>query len=188
MKKVLSTTIFCLFVFALHAQITTKEQPPGLSFTLQNRASVQSLPKPDMAKIQAEDAANEEFNIALNAAINEERSEADGKQPRPFRFAYGVPVNFTLTNSGTWHNLPNGDRLWQLKVHIPDALSLHAYYDKFYLPDGAKFFVYSEETRQSIGAITSEFLGGSFDEFINFYENFQKKLLFSKKILFLYFH
>lgn len=86
------------------------------------------LPKPDMDAIHAEDAADEATNIALYTARSQGRSDADGKQQIPFRFAYGVPVNFTLTNSGTWNNLPNGDRLWHLKVSIQDALSLHAYY------------------------------------------------------------
>ena len=162
MKKLLSTSVICMFACVLHAQRITNEQPAGLSLTLQNKAIVQTLPKPNMSAIHAEDAVHEAFNIALYTERNAGRSDADGKQQIPLRFAYGVPVNFTLTNSGTWNSLPNGDRLWQLKVRIPDALSLHAYYDQFYLPAGAKFFVYSEETGQSIGAIISEIIGGSF--------------------------
>jgi len=167
MKKLLSTSVFCLLTVVFHAQITTNEQPLGLSLIFQNRALVQ-LPKPDMEKIYAEDAANDEINNFIYIAGVEGKSDADGLQPIPLRFSYGVPVNFTLTNSGTWYDLTNGDKLWQLKVHIQDALSLNAYYEEFYLPEGAKFFVYSEETRQSIGAITSEFLEGSFDAPIKF--------------------
>jgi len=127
MRKFLSTSVICMFAFALHAQRITNEQPIGLSLTLQNRAVVQPLPKPDMAAIHVEDAVNEASNIALYTERSEGRSDADEKKQIPFRFAYGVPVNHTLTNSGTWNSLPNGDRLWQLKVSVPDALSLHAY-------------------------------------------------------------
>lgn len=126
MKNILSITIFCLFVCVLHAQRITNEQPVGLSLTLQDKAVVQTLPNPDMAAINAEDAANEALNMALYTARSEGRGDADGKQQIPLRFAYGVPVHFTLTTSGTWNSLPDGDRLWQLKVSIPDALSLHA--------------------------------------------------------------
>ena len=38
---------------------------------------------------------------------------------------------------------------------------MNALYDKFRLPKGAKFYVYSEETRQSIGAITSKTMASS---------------------------
>jgi hypothetical protein len=136
-----------------------------------------------MAAIEAEDAANDAFNIALNTARSEGRGISDEMQTIPLRFAYGVPVDFTLTNSGTWHTLPNGDRLWQLKIRIPDALSLHAYYDKFYLPTGAKFFVYSEESGQSIGAITSEFLDGSYENPIKF----ATSLIYGETMVFEYF-
>jgi hypothetical protein len=104
--------------------------------------SVKTLTKPDMEAVRAQDAI---ADMQIGA----------------WRFAYPVPVNYTLTNSGTWHTLDNGDKLWQLKVRMPDALSISARFDKLYLPKGAKFFVYNEETRQT-EAITSESLSGSF--------------------------
>lgn len=57
--------------------------------------------------------------------------------------------------------MPNGDRLWTLNLLLPGALSTHVLYDEFWIPEGGKFFVYNRETRQSIGAVTSEFLNGS---------------------------
>ena len=156
----------------------------GLSHSIPNRALVQTLQKPDMEEIHAEDKANEAFNTALYTLRNYGKSGIDGIQPFPLRFAYGIPVEYTLTNSGTWNTLPNGDRLWQLKVRIPDALSLHAYYDAFFLPAGAKFFVYSEETCQSIGAITSNFLGGSYDNPIKF----ATAIIYGETMVFEYFH
>ena len=88
-KKILSTSVICLFAFVLHAQITTNEQPLGLSLTLQNRASIQTLPKPDMDGIHAEDEAHEAFNNMIYMARSQGRSDADGMQPIPFRFSYG---------------------------------------------------------------------------------------------------
>ena len=168
-RLILSTIIICLLVSTLHSQITTNEQPIGLSLVQQLNASqrdgrqVQKLEQPNMIAVHSEDAIND-TGLA------------------PHRFAHPIPVNFTLTNSGEWHTLPNGDKLWQLRVHVPGALSLHAYYDKFYLPEGSKFFVYSEETGQSIGAITSEFLSGSFNEPMKFATG----LIFGETIVFEY--
>ncbi len=72
----------------------------------------------------------------------------------PPRFGYPHKVNYDLTNSGTWQVLPNGDKLWQLNVICPGALSVNFCYDKFWLPEGGKFFVYSKDRKHSIGAFT----------------------------------
>lgn len=79
--------------------------------------------------------------------------------------------------------MPDGGRLWRLKVEMKDALSTNAYYDQFWLPEGAKFFVYSEETGQSIGAITSEFIEGSREVPIQF----ATALIYGESVVFEYY-
>ena len=135
-----------LFAQFLDAQITTEEAPPIFDLYMPSLKGVnlniseQSLPSPDMKTIEMEDRAN------------------DGKRGGPLRFAYPVKVHYTLTNSGRWFDLKDGSKLWRLKVRLPGALSTNASYDVFRLPKGAKFYVYSEDTKQYIGAITSEYL------------------------------
>ena len=135
-----------LFAQFLDAQITTEEAPPIFDLYMPSlkgvslNTSEQSLPSPDMKTIEMEDRAN------------------DGKRGGPLRFAYPVKVHYTLTNSGRWFDLKDGSKLWRLKVRLPGALSTNASYDVFRLPKGAKFYVYSEDTKQYIGAITSEYL------------------------------
>ena len=72
----------------------------------------------------------------------------------PPRFGYQHRVNYDLNNSGTWYKLSNGDRLWQLNVVCPNALSINFCYDKFWIPEGGKLFVYSKDKKQAIGAFT----------------------------------
>lgn len=137
MKKITLFICCSLFLHVVSAQITTGELPLGFDPNIiQSLKSVplQSLSTPDMAQIDAKDQIYDD-------------------QPGPLRFAYPVPVNYTLTNSGQWQTLDDRSKLWRLKVRLPGALSTNALYDAFWLPEGAKFFVYSEETRQSIGAI-----------------------------------
>ena len=135
-----------LFAQFLDAQITTEEAPPIFDLYMSSlkgvnlNTSEQSLPSPDMKTIEMEDRAN------------------DGKRGGPLRFAYPVKVHYTLTNSGRWFDLKDGSKLWRLKVRLPGALSTNTSYDVFRLPKGAKFYVYSEDTKQYIGAITSEYL------------------------------
>ena len=144
MKKTIYSILSYLFLIQfLSAQITTHEAPVSFGSTpsqLLRAISTQELSAPDMMIIQAEDKVKDDLPGG------------------PLRFAYSVKVHYTLANSGVWQTLEDGSKLWRLKVRLPGALSTNALYDKFRLPKSAKFYVYSEETRQSIGAITSEFL------------------------------
>lgn len=135
----LSLTI-CTSTFA---QLSTNEQP--LSFRLSSiqieemKKSLHTITMPtlDMEKIEAEDKEDEEYDM-------------------PRRFGFPHFVDYDLTNSGTWYELPNGDKLWQLNVICPNALSVNFCYDKFWIPEGGKFFVYSKDKKHSIGAFTSK--------------------------------
>ena len=64
-------------------------------------------------------------------------------------------VSFDLTNSGTWTTLENGDRLWKLKITSQGAVKTGLYYQSFYLPKGAKLFVYNDDRSETAGAFTS---------------------------------
>ncbi len=137
------TLLTCLSLFAnVKAQLSTNEKP--ISFDLKSELTVISrsltpvitTPKLDMAKIAKEDAEDEEYDM-------------------PPRFGYSHKVNYDLNNSGTWFQLPNGDKLWQLEVVCPAALSVNFCYDKFWIPEGGKFFVYSKDKKHNIGAFTS---------------------------------
>jgi hypothetical protein len=124
----------------IKGQLSTYELPVSYSLQMEMRRSedaVKVLPALDMEEIQRQDMAEKETNS-------------------PVRFGYKHPVNYTLENSGEWISLPNGDKLWQLQIVSPKALSINLLYDKFWLPDGAKFFIYSSNKKYSIGAFTSK--------------------------------
>ena len=150
MKKIMLLSVCCMIVLYTNAQRATDEPPYGLQdgFRAQPQ-DVIALPTPDLARIEREDFENDE-------------------NPGPLRYAYPVWVNYTPENSGEWQQLDDGSMLWRLKVSIPGALATTTYYDKFWLPEGGKFFVYSEDTRQSIGAVISEFIEGSREKPIEF--------------------
>lgn len=142
----LSNIILLLFFLCaytrVNAQLSTNERP--ISFDTKQKLTMLSkslnptvtMPFLDMEKIEAEDKEDEEYDM-------------------PPRFGYQHKVNYDLKNSGTWFKLSNGDKLWQLEVVCPAALSVNFCYDKFWIPDGGKFFVYSKDKKHSIGAFTS---------------------------------
>lgn len=142
LRNTLVFTFLCSLTNAW-AQLSTNELPVSFSEKMDmeagdvNNVPTVVMPELDMAKIEAEDRQDEIDDI-------------------PPRFGYLHRVNFNLDNSGVWHLLPNGDRLWQLNVICPRALSVNFSYDKFWIPEGGKFFVYSRDRKHSIGAFTSQ--------------------------------
>jgi V8-like Glu-specific endopeptidase len=133
----------------VYSQISTDEEP--ISFrtnipTLRgDKNTLKTLPSLDMERINEEDRAD----------------EANGIPPR---FGYRHEVNYNLENSGEWVDLPDGDKIWRLVIYASDALSINLLYDKFWLPDGAKFFIYSNDRKHYIGAFTSVNNKGSRDD------------------------
>lgn len=64
-------------------------------------------------------------------------------------------TNLNLNNSGSWDYLKNGDKIWRLKINAEDAQGVNTYFENFYLPEGAKLFIYNPEQTQILGAYTS---------------------------------
>lgn len=143
MKKLFLLWAIMVVHSNVFAQLSTNEQPisfnTNLKFTKETRssASVVTMPQLNVKKLEAEDREDEEYDM-------------------PPRFGFPHKVNYNLSNSGIWKTLPNGDKLWQLNVICPKALSVNFCYDKFWIPEGGKFFVYSKDRKHSIGAFTSK--------------------------------
>ena len=140
MKNILFI-ILLLIPVCVSAQLSTDEKPISfdnarMSGVSKRRIKKVTMPSLDMAKIEKEDAEDEEMGF-------------------PPRFGYKHKVHLNLQNSGTWKELANGDRLWQLNIVCPGALSVNLLYDKFWLPEGGKLFIYSKDRSHSIGAFTS---------------------------------
>ncbi|MFK8039428.1 MAG: T9SS type A sorting domain-containing protein [Crocinitomicaceae bacterium] len=66
------------------------------------------------------------------------------------------PVNINLNNSGTWYDLPSGDKLWRLKLKVPNALAVSAYFDDLMIPQGGKLYAYSPDYNEVLEVYTSE--------------------------------
>lgn len=139
MKKIVLILFLCFGYSYLYGQISTHELP--VSWNMQGYSLESSIPEITLPHLDFNKLANEDLQ--------------DDKNGYPPRFGDLQQVNLNLLNSGVWTELPNKGRLWRLEIYSPDALSLNLLYDKFYLPDGAKFFVYASDKTHSIGAFTN---------------------------------
>ena len=137
MKKIFSTIILILCFGYTFGQVTNEGNPLSWDLNLDSEnVVVKNLPEFDMIQVKAEDEIN------------------DAKPDTPWRFGYTHSVDFGLED-GTWTNLENGDRIWRLLVSSPGALSLNFIFDDFYIPEGGKLYLYSDDKQDLLGAYTS---------------------------------
>ena len=90
-------------------------------------------------------------------AEDEARAEAGIKGP--YRFGFNHEVDLGTDNSGTWHTLRNGDRVWRQAIVCPGAFSINFRFDAFIVPEGGRVFVYNDEGRY-FGAFTAASAAG----------------------------
>jgi hypothetical protein len=108
---------------------------PSATGKLATQVPTEVMPPIDADALLAEDAANEGLTV-------------------PFRFGWGHEVQLGLEEAGLWEELPDGSRLWRLRVQSPGAWSINLVFDRYALPEGAKLWVHDDAGRV-LGAFTS---------------------------------
>ncbi len=136
---------FLLSIFLLmlshtesYGQISTKGIPP--SFSDQNLSK--EVPLINLVSL-------EKSKIALDKAY-------DKMEATPLEIGYTISTEMSLTNSGVWHELANGDKVWRLSVSSEGAEALNVYFTNFYLPNHCKLYIYNEDRSMILGAYTFE--------------------------------
>jgi len=82
---------------------------------------------PDILELKAEDAIN------------------DVEKTGPWRFGYNNYTNLTLDNSGTWTDLANGGKIWQIALTCEEALTVNLTFENVLIPEGNELYVFSPE-------------------------------------------
>jgi hypothetical protein len=118
------------------AQISVDGKPLSNDFQVKTDVETFTMPSFDVDKMLREDAFESQFKDI------------------PPRFGKDFAVNFGYGNSGTTDVLPNGTKVWRVNINSPGAISINLIFDKFNLPKGATFFVYSKDKKQIFGAYT----------------------------------
>lgn len=136
MRKLLLSIALLLFAGNfLYSQISSGGIPPSFKFGINTSI--------DRVEIQP---------MSLKNVFEEiDKFPKDGHIPV---IGYSLFTDLSPENSGTWSDLPDGSRIWQLQIKSPGALSIGVYYDSFTLPIGGKLFLYNEDKTQVIGAFT----------------------------------
>jgi len=67
-----------------------------------------------------------------------------------------VDTKINLQESGKWTQMEDGSSIWRLKITASGTEHLTLLYDDFFLPADSKFFLYTENEQQILGAFTNE--------------------------------
>ncbi len=142
--KTIYTLIFVGIMFIMNTNSVTAQVheggiPIGFDASLNaNNIPVIEMPIVNIDSLQKEDLKN------------------DKHKEIPWRFGYNHAVNMNPNNAGVWTTLSNGDRLWQVGIHCPNAVTINLAFDEFHLPKGAKMFIYNQDRTHVIGAFTDK--------------------------------
>ena len=81
--------------------------------------------------------------------------EHNDKSGVPFRYAILLPLNENLIRVGKEEIIRDRGKVWRLKLSIPNAFAVAAYFDNFYIPQGGELYIYNEDKSVVIGAFGS---------------------------------
>ncbi|MEZ4755405.1 MAG: trypsin-like peptidase domain-containing protein [Flavobacteriales bacterium] len=131
---------FFLLSFSAFAQVSFG----GRAWGLGGRAA--QLPRVPEVTFPVVDAA---------ALLAEDEARHVNGYKGPWRFGFNHDADVRSGRDGSWHTLPNGDRLWRVALHCPDAYAINFKFTTFELPEGALLYVYNEAGQQ-LGSFTRE--------------------------------
>jgi lysyl endopeptidase len=132
--KLRFTFLMLLCIGFGYSQVTNEGKPASWKlYNLESMAPL-TMPKFDLKALEAEDRANE------------------GRKDIPWRFGTEFIVDNNLQNSGIWNTLPNGDRIWRIRYMSKGAKTLNFLFSDFYMPKGAKVYLYNNDHSDLLGA------------------------------------
>ncbi len=132
--------IYILLLFFIPHVLSAQVSAGGLPESFENKhfmvnCQEVSINPPDQSVLTEEDKINDENSL-------------------PRRIGEIIPVGLNPYNAGTWENLKAGGRIWRLSIKSEGALAISLYFNKFYLPEGVRMFLYDENNQQVKGAFT----------------------------------
>lgn len=142
MKNILVLSLFISFAWActshVQAQISEGGLPPSFNYptSLRNSQPIVEIPV--------------NFSMEDLKTVDAWRTT----QGAPPTVAKLIPADLDINHSGDWLTLPDGTRIWQLRLRAEGAIAITLYYSDFHIPDGGKLFIYNVDKTQVLGAYT----------------------------------
>jgi hypothetical protein len=138
MKKQIILSIFLFFCTFSFSQQGDGGNPKSTDLTL-NSADLQeyAFVSPVISVLQAEDLVT------------------DAAGTGPWRFGFNNETNLTMENSGSWVTLPNGAKIWRVRVTCENALTVNLTFADVAIPEGNELYVYNPKKDFILGKFTA---------------------------------
>lgn len=92
-------------------------------------------------------------SLSIPVPIQEALADS-GVYIKTLRFAESLDVDLYPSGIGVWDTLADGSLMWRAGLYSPGAYSLNLVFSSYYLPSGAKLFLYDPSGEYLLGAFT----------------------------------
>lgn len=123
----------------------------GLTFGQQGDGGI---PKGEKASSGFKAVETVAFSEPDVEALRAEDLLTDDTGTAPWRFGFNNYTELGLNNSGKWFDLPNGDRIWLLKITCANALTVNLTFNQTQIPEGNELYVYNPDKSFILGKFT----------------------------------
>jgi hypothetical protein len=96
------------------------------------------------------------FSTPNLESLRSEDAMTDHTGTAPWRFGFNNFTTLNLSNSGTWFDLQNGDRIWFLKLTCEQALTVNLTFTNSEIPEGNELFIFNEKRDFILGKFSQE--------------------------------
>ncbi|WP_299898482.1 T9SS type A sorting domain-containing protein [uncultured Aquimarina sp.] len=141
-RKFICVSVSLLFTVVVFGQVTN-ELPKSSEVQFSKTLDNVEIPSVKMASIDLE-------------ALKKEDAINDQDKSKVYRFGHEFKVDLGIANAGVWTELPNGDRIWRIRIISEGANTLNFVFNSFRLPEGGKVFLYNEDKSFHLGAYTDK--------------------------------
>ena len=97
---------------------------------------------------------NQVFERPDIETLKEEDKINDETKEGPWRFGFNNNTNLNINNSGTWLDLPNGDKIWMIVLTCKEALTVNLTLDNVLLPEGNELYIFNKDRSFVLGKFT----------------------------------
>ena len=137
MKNLKTTALLLLFTpFYFFSQIQGDGGVPKTYKTINNYKTIDTW----------------EFSTPDLVSLKQEDELYDNSGERPWRFGHNNYTELNLANSGSWIDLSNGDKIWQLVLTCEEALTVNLTFTNTSIPEGNELYVYNPEKTFILGS------------------------------------
>tara|TARA_R110002072_G_scaffold4095_1_gene28947 strand:+ start:7345 stop:8952 length:1608 start_codon:yes stop_codon:yes gene_type:complete len=91
------------------------------------------------------------FSTPNIAALKAEDAIVDETKTGPWRFGFNNYTDLNFDNSGSWMELPDGGKLWQLFITCENALTVNLTFEDLKIPEGNELYVFNPEKSFILG-------------------------------------